>query len=149
MPHKRCDAALNHRPIVSRALGGLVATLGAMNAQIALANPTSGDDLFHAGKALLAQGRVAEACERLAESYALAPRGGTLLNLAICRETQGWYATAMRLLVQARDAAATGKRADRVARNAAHSSRGAQVVVAHGAARAGGNRARALDLRKS
>lgn len=61
------------------------------------------------------QGRTAEACEKFAESLALEQRGGVLLNLAVCREMQGRYATALRLLHEAREWAAKDGRADRVA----------------------------------
>ena len=44
-----------------------------------------------------------------------ARRGGTLLNLALCRAKQGKNATALRLLVEARDVATRDGRDDRVA----------------------------------
>lgn len=70
-----------------------------------LAQPSSADQLFQQGKALMAQGSVVEACQKFAESLALAHRGGTLLNLAVCREKEGRYATALRLFQQAREIA--------------------------------------------
>lgn len=59
------------------------------------------------------QGRIPEACQKFAESLALARRGGTLLNLALCRAKEGKSATAMRLLAEARDVANRDGRADR------------------------------------
>lgn len=68
---------------------------------------------FHEGKALLDQGMVPEACEKLAQSLALARQGGTLLNLAVCRSRQGRHATALRLFQEALTVARSESRADR------------------------------------
>jgi hypothetical protein len=61
------------------------------------------------------RGRVAEACQKFAESLALARRGGTLLNLAVCREKEGRYTAALPLLREARERALKDGRADRAA----------------------------------
>lgn len=71
------------------------------------------DRLFQEGKALMDQGAHREACEKLAESLALLRRGGTLLNLAVCRNKEGRYATALRVYQEALDAAVADKRTDR------------------------------------
>jgi hypothetical protein len=77
--------------------------------------PKASDDSFLQGKALMEQGRTAEACDKFAESLGLERRGGTLLNLAVCREKQGRYATALRLFHEARERAVKDARADRAA----------------------------------
>ena len=61
------------------------------------------------------EGRIREACQKLAESLALKHRGGTLLNLAVCRDQEGRHATALQLYEQALEAALSDGREDRVA----------------------------------
>ncbi len=97
----------------SRVVGWVTATLLVTSAGSALGQPTVSDNLFQDGKALMEQGRVPEACQKFAVSLALARRGGTLLNLALCRAKEGKNATAMRLLAEARDVATRDGRADR------------------------------------
>jgi Tfp pilus assembly protein PilF len=70
--------------------------------------------LFEDGKRLLAEGHVAEACDKLAESNRLAARGGTLLNLGLCHEQQGKLLAARRELRDALALAKRDARADRV-----------------------------------
>jgi hypothetical protein len=63
---------------------------------------------------LMAQGKVPEACDKLEESQVLDPRGGTLLDLALCREKEGRIGTAYFLFEQAEKVAIEEKRNDRV-----------------------------------
>jgi hypothetical protein len=62
-----------------------------------VAEPSAGDRalataLFQEGRALLSEGRTAEACPKLEESHRLDPSGGTILNLALCDEQAGLLA---------------------------------------------------------
>jgi hypothetical protein len=71
--------------------------------------------LFNDGRALMAAGRMIEACAKLEESEHLDPAPGTLLNLAVCHESIGRTATAWAEFCDARVAAQRDGRADRVA----------------------------------
>jgi hypothetical protein len=61
--------------------------------------PSGGDEasaqkLFDEGRALMQEGKIAEACPKFAASEQLASSGGTLLNLADCYEKNGQLASA-------------------------------------------------------
>jgi len=56
-------------------------------------NPDA-DAMFRDGRRLFEEGHVDEACARFADSQRIDPKLGTLLNLAICREQQGRFASA-------------------------------------------------------
>src|SRR5262245_26834322 len=75
------------------------------HAAIAAADPpdakAESDQLFYEGNRLMAQGDVAEACERFERSLLLLRRGGTLLNLALCREAAGGIGVAAQLFQEA------------------------------------------------
>lgn len=70
--------------------------------------------LFEQGRALVAQGKYAEACPRFADSERLDPSSGTLLNLASCYEKLGRTATAWATYREAASAASAANRADYV-----------------------------------
>lgn len=57
-------------------------------------NAALAESLFREGKRLSSERKFAEACPKFAESYKLDPGLGTLLNLAICHESEGKPATA-------------------------------------------------------
>ncbi len=84
----------------------------------ALAAPTEAEkaraaELFRAGRAHLASGRLAEACHSFEQSQRLDPGGGTLLNLALCYEQAGRTATALRRFQEALALAQRDGRRDR------------------------------------
>lgn len=60
----------------------------------AQSNAALAESLFREGKRLSNERKFAEACPKFAESYKLDPGLGTLLNLAICHESEGKPATA-------------------------------------------------------
>lgn len=57
--------------------------------------------LFEEGKAAMATGNLTLACEKLAQSHALDPAVGTLLNLAKCQDASGDRPAACASLVEA------------------------------------------------
>lgn len=78
-------------------------TFGAFVASILVAQSAYADDvprealaekLFRAGRTMLAEGKLREACENFSESKQLDPTPGTLLNLGSCLEDLGRTASA-------------------------------------------------------
>lgn len=76
----------------------LLVTLAAASwscpARAQTSNAALAESLFREGKRLSSERKFAEACPKFAESYKLDPGLGTLLNLAICHESEGKPATA-------------------------------------------------------
>lgn len=80
---------------VHRALfGALVGLSGLASTGAARGDEGVAERLFLEGRALMIEGRFADACLKLEESQRLDPRGGTLLNVAVCHERLGRIATA-------------------------------------------------------
>jgi hypothetical protein len=55
---------------------------------------TRADETFHAGRELMKDGKLAEACPKFEESQKADPASGTLLALAYCQELSGLLASA-------------------------------------------------------
>jgi tetratricopeptide (TPR) repeat protein len=87
----RRSSAAPLRHVCSGVLGVLL--LCAALRPVYAASPAA-EALFDEGRRLLEAGRIDEACAKLAESLAQEVSSGTLLNLALCHETQGKLATA-------------------------------------------------------
>jgi hypothetical protein len=77
--------------------------------QVALA-----EALFRSGRELMAAGKFAEACPKLAESNRIDPKLGTLMNLALCHESAGKTASAWGEYLEAADIASKVGQTERV-----------------------------------
>lgn len=69
--------------------------------------------LFDQGRALMAEEKYAEACEKFAESQRLGPSSGTMLNLGECYAKQGKTASAWAAFKEAIPLAHSANQADR------------------------------------
>ncbi|HRH00526.1 MAG TPA: hypothetical protein PLR99_29980, partial [Polyangiaceae bacterium] len=72
------------------------------------------EDLFQRAKTAMERREYRAACPMLAESYRLAPAGGTLQNLAVCYEAEGKVAFAFARFNELRSLSQKTNRDDRV-----------------------------------
>ena len=98
-------------------LGALLALAEPAAAQ-SKASTSPAQALFDQGKALMQAGRAEEACPKFEESQRLEAGSGTLLNLGLCYEQTGKFASAWSTYVASEQAAQARGKADRAA--AAH-----------------------------
>lgn len=103
-------------PVRRRVAVAALAVLGV--AGVAHAEPTPQDKilaqtLFDDARAKMTAGDYNAACPKLAESYRLDPAPGTLLNLGMCHEGEGRFATAYAEISEALSRAIRDGRAER------------------------------------
>jgi hypothetical protein len=80
--------------------------VGAYGVALAEDDPQKADKLFEEAQKLRGAGKTAEACAKYDEALSFNHNAvGTLLNVALCNEEAGKYATAVRYYTQARDLA--------------------------------------------
>jgi hypothetical protein len=97
-----------------RRVAGLALALGlAMPRLLAAQDTTKADETFHAGRELMKDGKLAEACPKFEESQRADPASGTLLALAYCQELSGLLASSHANYLAAADLASKEAQAER------------------------------------
>lgn len=100
------------RPLLA-AVFALVPALHAPALRAQERDPAAAEVLFREGKKLLNEGKLEQACPKLAESYALDPATGSLLATALCYERAGKLASAWAAYTEAASRAKQEGRSDR------------------------------------
>lgn len=90
--HFFCRRLFN--PLSGALVGSALVGAALHGCQPAVAAESDAARLFSEGRALVVEGRFAEACPKFEQSQRLEPRLGTQLNAAFCHERQGDLATA-------------------------------------------------------
>lgn len=113
---------LVRRPLTAAviAMAGLLCGAGRVQAEPSADEKALATMLFQDGRALMAEGRIPEACQKLQESQRLHPGGGTLLNLALCHEQEGRLARSWSEFKEAMIVARADARSDREIEAAKH-----------------------------
>lgn len=110
---------MNQRKRMRRTATGMVLVASILITFAAAAEPgankAAADALFSEGRALMAQGKFVEACEKFAESERFEPAVGTSLNLGECHERLGRTASAYGAFGEAKRLAALRGDAEREA----------------------------------
>lgn len=89
-------------------------TLGVALPRLAAAQDTTrADETFHAGRELMKDGKLAEACPKFEESQRADPASGTLLALAYCQELSGLLASSLANYLAAADLASKEAQTER------------------------------------
>jgi hypothetical protein len=97
------------RPLRAAVRSGALALALVVTARPAHAQAGEGalaEALFRSARALIAEGKYAEACPKFAESKRIDPKLGTLMNLALCHANEGKTASAWAEYTQAAELAA-------------------------------------------
>jgi hypothetical protein len=98
----------HQRAAILALAAGLVLSRGA-----AAQDTTRADETFHAGRELMKDGKLTEACPKFEESQKADPASGTLLALAYCQELSGLLASSHANYLAAADLSAKEGQAER------------------------------------
>ena len=111
----RTTKARTQASLVAASLTFLVPLSATAQAPQGEGDKVTAQALFDAARKLVAEGNLAEACPKFADSQRLDPSPSTLLNLASCWEKLGHTAAAWATYKEAESAASAAKRQDYVA----------------------------------
>src|SRR5215207_9774287 len=101
------------KPATKLALAITLSTAGVFEGASAGAQEASrAQALFDEGRRLMTEGKLGEACPKLAASQKLDPGAGTLMNLATCYEKNGQLASAWATFKEAAAASRASGHAD-------------------------------------